>query len=138
MPPIDLIKRFAPTPFETTLDLVGGTRIRVASSSATLGEQLRRALPLSGGGAACPEEFILRVVVEPEDDLSSGSLTDCDALNQGDLSFFLIGRKSFLALDRRTQKGIGFVADNLVTDTHLLRRLFLPALNWIFYGQMAR
>jgi len=134
VPLVDPIKRFTPTPFATTFDLNADARIRVETNSETLGEQLRGVISLFDGCAEAGE-FVLRVVVESDDDLVSDSRLGFRDFNHTGLAYFLAGQKSFVAWDRQNQRGVCFVACNIIKDTHLLRQFFLPALTWMFSVQ---
>jgi hypothetical protein len=123
----DFIKRFTPTPIETTLELAGA-RIRLETNCQAAADQLRRALNPSTTGTPDVTDFVLRVVAESEDDLEFEVAPPVHRLSHNGLSFASLGQKSFLACDRQARHGICFISPNLVTDERRFSQHFLPAL----------
>src|SRR5579864_1029989 len=63
--PIDLLKRFTPTPFEVTFELSGAT-IHLATNSDVMRDQLRMLQPSAKRESQGNGTLFWRIVVEPE------------------------------------------------------------------------
>jgi hypothetical protein len=126
--PIDALRRFTPTPLETTFEQDGVT-VGVATNCQVLVDRILGALVVSGTGLLRLHSFTWRIVVEPDDQLE----LDTESLNgyrltRGGLAFVSIGRRSFLACDLRTRQGVSFISECLAFEEGLFQRHFLPAL----------
>jgi hypothetical protein len=127
MPTPDLMKRFTETPFQIVLGL-SGRRIRVETNSQAVADQLQRTLTPSASSAFQTPDFVLRVVVESDDNLDLERAPTIHRLSHNGLSFVSLGQKSFLACDRQGGEGICFISQNLVTDEKQLSSYVLPAV----------
>src|SRR5277367_423781 len=90
MPIPDLMKRFIETPFESVLGL-SGRRIRVQTNSQALAGQLQRTLTPFASSAFQAPDFVLRVVVEFDDDLDLERAPTIHRLSRDGLSFLSLG-----------------------------------------------
>jgi hypothetical protein len=124
--PIDLLKRFTPTPFEVTFELSGAT-IHLATNSDVMRDQLRMLEPSAKRESQRNERLFWRIVVEPEREAYDES-PSVHRLSHGGLAFIRIGHRSFLAYDRQARQGISFISENLVRDEKMFNQCFLPAL----------
>ena len=124
--PIDLLKRFTPTPFEVTFELSGAT-IHLATNSDVMRDQLRMLQPSAKRESQGNGTLFWRIVVEPEREAYDES-PSVHRLSHGGLAFIRIGHRSFLAYDRQARQGISFISENLVRDEKMFNQCFLPAL----------
>jgi len=123
----DLMKRFTETPFESVLGL-SGQRIRVQTNSQAVADQLQRTLTPSPSSALQFPDFVLRVVVEFDDDLDLERAPTIYRLSHDSLSFLSLGQKSFLACDREAREGICFISQKLLIDEEQFSSYVLPAV----------
>jgi hypothetical protein len=123
----DLMKRFTETPFEIVLGL-SGRSIRVQTNSQAIADQLQRTLSPCASNALDMPDFVLRVVVEFDDDLDPERAPTIHRLSHDGLSFVSLGQKSFVACDRQGREGICFISQNLVSDEKQLSGHFLPTV----------
>ncbi len=123
--PIDLIKRFTPTPLTTTLSMDGMT-LRVASNDQLVLDRLQLSCDAIEDDCLDAPISEWRIVVDEED-----GTRDHDSTLQGfahdGLSFIRLARGSFLAGDRRANLGISFIEKSLILDDQHFRQTFLPA-----------
>ena len=124
--PIDLLKRFTPTPFEVTFELSGAT-IHLATNSDVMRDRLRMFQPSAKAESQRNARSLWRIVVEPEGEAYDES-PSVHRLSHGELAFVRIGHTSFLAYDRQARQGISFISENLVRNEKMFRQCFLPAL----------
>lgn len=126
--PMDLPKRFAPTPIEARFPL-SGSIILLTTNSQRVVRQLERALPPLSVSAMNSPDFLWRIVSESDDDpVHDAEPFRVYCLDYGGLSFVNIGRKGFLACDRHARLGVSFVSQSLVEDEKRFSQYFLPAL----------
>jgi hypothetical protein len=123
----DLMKRFTETPLEIVLEL-SGSRIRVETNSQAVADLLLRTLTPSASGAFQTPDFVLRVVVEFDDNFVLERAPTVHRLSHDGLSFVSLGQRSFLACDRQGREGICFISQKLVSDEKQLSAYVLPAL----------
>jgi hypothetical protein len=123
--PIDLLKRFTPTPFEVVLELSGIT-IRMATNSDVMRDRLRMFLPSAAENQRNTGSF-WRIVVEPERDACDES-PSVHRMSHGGLAFVRVGNRSFLAYDGQARQGISFISENFVRNDEMFSQYFLPAL----------
>jgi hypothetical protein len=132
--PIDLVKRFALTPIQTTVRW-SGKIIVFATNSSVLMERMADTAGESVEARAGKVDCSWRVVTEPDDDEESKFDVSIDRCVGGDgISFATIGRRSFLAYDDRTRSGISFVSERLVQDPILFADAFLHGLAALLQG----
>jgi hypothetical protein len=124
--PIDLLKRFTPTPFEVAFEL-SGTTIRLATNSDVMRDRLRMFQPSAKAESQRNAWSLWRIVVEPEREANDES-PSVYRLSHGELAFVRVGPRSFLAYDRRARQGISFISENLVRNETMFKRYYLPAL----------
>ena len=124
--PIDLLKRFTPTPFEVAAGF-SGTTLRLATNSDLLRDRLRMFLPSAKAESDCNAELFWRIVVEAERE-SCDEFPSVHRVSHGGLAFIRVGRRSFLAYDRQARQGISFISENLVRNEKMFGQYFLPAL----------
>jgi hypothetical protein len=124
--PIDLLKRFTPTPFEVTFELSGAT-IHLATNSDVMRDRLRMFQPSAKAKSQRNERSVWRIVVEPEGEAYDES-PSVHRLSHGELAFVRVGHTSFLAYDRQARQGISFISENLVRNEKMFSQCFLPAL----------
>ena len=124
--PIDLLKRFTPTPLEVTFELSGAT-IHLATNSDVMRDQLRMLEPSAKRESLRNERLFWRIVVEPEREAYDES-PSVHRLSHGELAFVKVGHTSFLAYDRQARQGISFISENLIRNEKMFRQCFLPAL----------
>ena len=127
MPIPDLMKRFTETPFNIVLGL-SGRSIRVETNSQAVTDQLQRTLTPSAVSAFQTPDFVLRVVVEFDDNLDFEGVPSIHRMSHDGLSFVSLGEKSFVACDRQGREGICFISQSLVTDENQLSSYVLPAV----------
>jgi len=124
--PIDLLKRFTPTPFEVTLTL-SGAMICLATNNDVMRDQLRMLEPSAKRESLRNERLFWRIVVEPEREAYDES-PSVHRLSHGGLAFVRIGHTSFLAYDQQARQGISFISENLIRNEKMFNQCFLPAL----------
>ena len=124
--PIDLLKRFTPTPFEIALEFSGAT-IRLATNSAAMSDQLRKFLPSPKAERPCDAQLFWRIVVEQEHE-ACDETSIVHRMSYGGLAFVRIGSRSFMAYDWQARQGISFISENLVTNEKMFSQYLLPAL----------
>jgi hypothetical protein len=124
--PIDLLKRFTPTPFEVTFELSGAT-IHLTTNSEVMRDRLRMFQPSAKAESQRHEWPLWRIVVEPEGEAYDES-PSVHRLSHGELAFVRVGHTSFLAYDRQARQGISFISENLVRNEKMFIQCFLPAL----------
>jgi len=124
--PIDLLKRFTPTPFEVTFELSGAT-IHLATNSDVMRDRLRMFQPSAKAESQRNAWSLWRIVVEPEREACDES-PKVHRLSHGELVFVKVGHTSFLAYDRQARQGISFISENLIRNEKMFRQCFLPAL----------
>jgi hypothetical protein len=124
--PIDLVNRFALTHLQCTLN-VSGTVISLATNCPDLLSRIANLAPECGEADVGQLDCSWRIVAEPEMDevLPSPALKSRYVSDEG-ISFVTIGRRSFLAYDERTRRGISFVSEGLIRDPTLFVETFLP------------
>jgi hypothetical protein len=124
--PIDLVSRFALTPIENTFSLAGKV-ISFATNSPDLWSRIADLAPECRKADVGKPGCSWRIVIEPEADevLESLSLTSGYIGDEG-ISFVSFGRRSFLAYDEQTRKGISFVSEGLIRDPIFFANIFLP------------
>jgi hypothetical protein len=128
--PIDLVNRFALTHLECTVN-VSGKLISLATNCPELLRQIADLAPECGEADIGQPDCSWRIVIEPEepemDELLKSASSSRYVSDEG-LSFVTIGRRSFLAYDERTRRGISFVSEGLIRDPTLFAESFLPGL----------
>lgn len=124
--PLDLIKRFSPTPLGATLTVNGAT-LRVATNDQLLLDWLRAVCDTSGGGSDDTPISDWKILVEDEDEASDCELSLGGFMYDG-LSFIRISHRSFIAFDRHARCGISFIDKKLAQNEQLFDEYFLPAL----------
>ena len=122
--PIDLIRRFAPTPHAAILNL-NGMSVRVATNDPSLLDRLRLVRSTDRGGSAESPVSQWTIVVE-EDDASDRDFAFHSFAHDG-LSLIRLAQGSFLACDRLAHRGISFIDQSLIQDKQLFLETFLPA-----------
>jgi hypothetical protein len=126
--PMDLPKRFVPTPIEARFQL-SGSIILLATNSQRVIEQLERVLPPLPVSTMSPPDFSWRIVSETDDDpVHHAEPFSVHTLDYNGLSFVNIGQKGFLACDRNARLGVSFVSQSLVEDEKRFSQYFLPPL----------
>jgi hypothetical protein len=128
--PIDLVKRFTPTPLTATL-AGGHWRMHIETNHALVLRRLELGLQ---GAKTIPQPSVTRwrIVVEDEIDLPPAR-SSLSGLGHEGLAFLRIalpGRPSqsaFLAGDGSAGYGVSFVAKQLVEDEGLFAGHYLPA-----------
>jgi hypothetical protein len=126
--PMDLPRRFSPTPIETRFQLAGFI-ILLATNSQRVVRQLERVLVPLSVNAMRPPDFFWRIVSEADDDpVRHAEPFSVHTLDCNGLSFVNIGQKGFLACDRNARLGVSFVSQSLVEDDKQFSQHFLPAL----------
>lgn len=124
--PIDLLKRFTPTPLEVTFELSGAT-IHLATNSDVMRDRLRMFQSSANAESQRNAWSLWRIVVEPEREAYDES-PSVHRLSHGELAFVKVGHTSFLAYDRQARQGISFISENLIRNEKMFRQCFLPAL----------
>jgi hypothetical protein len=124
--PIDLLKRFTPTPFEVTFELSGAT-IHLATNSDVMRDRLRMFQPSAKAESQRNAWSLWRIVVEPEGEAYDES-PSVHRLSHGELAIVRVGHTSFLAYDRQARQGISFISENLVRNEKIFSQCFLPVL----------
>jgi hypothetical protein len=124
--PIDLLKRFTPTPLEVAFEL-SGTTIRLATNSDLMRDRLRMFLPSAQAESQCNARVFWRIVVEPEREARDES-PGVHRMSHGGLAFVRLGHRSFLAYDRQARQGISFISETLVRNDKMFSQYLLPAL----------
>ena len=119
------MKRFAPTSFETVVEVCGAS-IGLQTNYEAVADRLRRARTRTGSADA--PDFVARIVREPEEDLELGPAFGILRLSRDGLSFIGLGYKSFHSCDQRPRQGISFVFQSRVTDEKRFSQFFLPTL----------
>ena len=132
MPQTDLIKRFSETLLETTFWL-SGTTIHVRTNCQAVADQFGRAF---GPSKTSAPDFVLRVVVESEEDVEPRPASGVHQLRHDGLSFISLGQESFLACHRQARQAIYFISQSLVTDEVRFSQRFLPALISLLNGSL--
>lgn len=124
--PIDLVKRFALTHLQRTFN-VSGKVVSLATNCPDLLSRIADLAPEWGEADVGQLDCSWRIVTEPETDevFKSLALKSC-YVNDDGISFVTIGHRSFLAYDKRTRRGISFMAEGLVRDPTLFVKTFLP------------
>ena len=123
---IDWVHRFASTPLQSMFNWSGKV-LALATNSSILLDRIANLAPqcteICGGQIDCS----WRIVTEPEGDegLEFDALSSRCVGDEG-ISFVTIGRRSFLAYDERTRRGIAFVSERIVREPSLFVRAFLP------------
>jgi hypothetical protein len=123
----DLVKRFTETPLEAQLELLG-TNIRVETNCQAIADKLSHALAPSTVEHSHVSNFVLRVVVEADEDSEPTADFEVLRMSHGGVSFITMGQKTFIACDRQAQLGISFISQNFLTDEEQFQGRFLPAL----------
>jgi len=124
--PIDLVNRFALTHLECTFN-VSGKVISLATNCPDLLSQIARIAPEYREADVGRRDCSWRIVTEPEMDEGLKSLAVSSRYVSDDgISFVTIGRRSFLAYDERTHRGISFVSEGLIRDPTLFVETFFP------------
>ncbi len=123
--PVDLVNRFVLTPIEGTFNLSG----KVISFATNCPDLLSRMADIAsecGEDGSAQLDCSWRIVTEPEtDDVVNSVALGCRYFRDG-LSFVTLGRRSFLAYDDRTRRGISFVSEVLILNSTLFVDTFLP------------
>lgn len=124
--PIDLVNRFALTHLQCTFN-VSGKVISLATNCPDLLSRIASVAPEYREADVGQRDCSWRIVTEPEMDevLKSLALSSRYVSDDG-ISFVTIGRRSFLAYDERTRRGISFVSEGLIRDPTLFVETFLP------------
>jgi hypothetical protein len=123
---IDRVNRFTSTPLQSMFNWSGKV-LALATNSSILLDRIANLTPqctqICGGQIDCS----WRIVTEPEGDegLEFDALSSRCVGDEG-ISFVTIGRRSFLAYDERTRRGISFVSERIVREPSLFVRVFLP------------
>jgi len=132
--PIDLVNRFAPTPLQTTVHWSGKV-ISFATNSRMLLERMAELVPACPEAGAGEVDCLWRVVAEPdcEGRAEVGASIHRYVTDEG-VSFLTIGRRSFLAYDNRSGRGICFVSERLVRDRTLFFEAFLAGFAALLEG----
>jgi hypothetical protein len=124
--PIDLLKRFTPTPFEVAV-VFSGTTFRLATNSDLVRDRLRMFLPSAKAESNGNAKLFWRIVVEPDPE-PCDEFPAVHRMSHGGLAFVRVGHRSFLAYDRQARHGISFISENLVRNEKMFSQYFLPAL----------
>jgi hypothetical protein len=124
--PIDLVNRFAATHLQSTFNVFGRT-ISLATNCPDLLSRIANLGPECGEADVGEPDCVWRIVTEPEtDEALKPAALSCRRVSDGGISFITIGRRSFLAYDERTRRGISFLSEELVRDSTLFVETFLP------------
>jgi hypothetical protein len=123
--PIDLIKRFTPTPLTATLSMDGMT-LRVATNDQFVLDRLQLSRDAIGDDCFDAPLSEWRIVVDEEDDTPDHDSTLQGFAHDG-LSFIRLARGSFIAGDRLANLGISFIERSLIQDDQRFRQTFLAA-----------
>ena len=123
--PIDLIKRFTPTPLTATLSMDGIT-LRVATNDQFVLDRLQLSCDAIGDDCFDARLSEWRIVVDEEDDAPDHDSTLQGFAHDG-LSFIRLARGSFIGGDRLANLGISFIERSLIQDDQRFRQTFLPA-----------
>ena len=123
---LDLVNRFALTHLQCTFRMSGNV-ISLATNCADLLSRMANLGRELGAPDAGQPDCSWRIVTEPETDevLKSVALS-CRHVSDDGISFVTIGRRSFLAYDERTRRGISFVSQGLIRNPTLFLETFLP------------
>ena len=123
--PIDLVKRFALTHLQCTFN-VSGKMISLATNCPDLLNRIASLAPECGEADGGELDCSWRIVTEPEIDEVLKSALRSSYVSDDGISFVTIGRRSFLAYDDRTRRGVSFVSEELIRDPTLFVETFLP------------
>ncbi len=123
--PIDLVKRFALTHLQRTFNVYGRV-ISLATNCPDLLTRIASLAPECGEADVGEIDCSWRIVTEPGMDEVLKSVLRSRHVSDDGVSFVTIGRRSFLAYDERTRRGISFVLEGLVRDPTLFVEAFLP------------
>jgi len=124
----DPLRRFAPTPLEADLQVMGRT-IRLATNSRLV---LDQAVQFLARYAATPQgapEFLWRIVSQARAGVAP-PWPEISAFSEDGLRLISIGQHSFLGVDLKRREAVGILAEALVSDaggfcTPFLDDLFL-------------
>jgi hypothetical protein len=123
---LDLVNRFALTHLQCTFRMSGNV-ISLATNCADLLSRMANLGREFGEPDAGQRDCSWRIVTEPETDEASESVAlSCRHVSDDGISFVTIGRRSFLAYDERTRRGISFVSQGLIRNPTLFLETFLP------------
>ena len=122
--PIDLIRRFAPTPNAANLYL-NGMSVRVATNDPLLLDRLRLVCSKDPGENE-ESPFSQWTIIVEEDDASDRDFAVHSFAHDG-LGLIRLAHGSFLACDRLARRGISFIDQSLIRDKQLFLDTFLPA-----------
>jgi hypothetical protein len=124
--PVDLVNRFVLTPIQGTFNLSGKV-ISVATNCPDLLSRIANLAPECGAAGVGQLDCSWRIVTEPEADEVTPLALNSRYVSDDGISFVTIGRRSFLAYDERTRRGISFVSEGLIHDPTLFVETFLLA-----------
>ena len=124
--PIDLVNRFAPTHLQCTFNVFAKV-ISLATNCPDLLSRIASFAPEGVQADVGDLDCSWRIVTEPETDEVLRSVAHSRYVSDDGVSFVTIGRRSFLAYDERTRRGISFLSEDLVRDPALFAETFLPA-----------
>ena len=123
--PIDLVNRFALTHLQRTFN-VSGKVVSLATNCPDLLSRIANLAPECREAEVGQLDCSWRIVTEPEMDEVLKSALRSRYVSDDGISFVTIGRRSFLAYDDRTRRGISFVSEGLIRDPTLFVETFLP------------
>jgi hypothetical protein len=122
----DLIKRFAPTPYDATL-AVNNVIVRVATNHPLVLDRLSLESGSSNQNNREKPAVHWRIVVEDNVDVVIDD-SIAHRFSHDGLAFIRIGSRGFLASDQRAHFGISFVEHELIENERLFNLYYLPAL----------
>jgi hypothetical protein len=92
-----------------------GKCIRFATNAAELLEYVKELMSIYPTALGAQPQFQWKLMVEPRDSRSSGSLTRF-AFSEPGFRYASFGQRNFLVLDLTTRQGIGYVGDDIARD----------------------